>query len=274
MLRIVIFLVVSSVFFLGTSFVLAQDASSPSANPRIGTSSAKRLEITTANMDAAKKRSIAEIDRRITSLTRALERLSTFKHLSSDQKTSLSAQVQEQINSLTALKEKISADTDVVVLRTDIQAIRDNHRIYAFFLPKIHLLAASDAMIEAANKGDEIADTLEERMGTLQTSGQDVASLQVTLADLRTNLDAARTQAQDVQSAVSALTVDGFPASKTILQEARTNLRAGRGNLETARSDARIIRDAIKAGRVPVGVRISTKSAVPSSRSAATSSAR
>lgn len=258
------------ILVVSTSNVFAMDTASNSGTLKIGSPSAKRLEITTANMDKAKSRATAEIDRRLASLNKVLERLNSFKHLSSDQRPVLTANVQEQIDSLTALRAKISADTDVATLKIDIQSIRDSYRIYAFFIPQIHLLAAADAMIEATNKGTEIASMLETKISQAQSSGQDVASLLTILSDMRTNIDGAKTQAQNVQSAVTPLTAEGYPGNKATLQEARTNLRSGRGNLEIARSDARTIRDSLRSGQIPKAT-INTQLSSPSA--AATSSA-
>lgn len=244
--------------FFSVSGVYAQELSTRSALNKTGSASAKRLEITAANMDKAKERATAEINRRITSLNKTIERLNKFKHLLTDQKTALTAQVQEEITSLTALKEKILADKDVVTLRTDIQAIRNSHRIYAFFLPKVHLLAAADAMIEAANKAAEIANMLEAKIAEARNKGQDVTSLETALSDMRTNIDAVKTAGENVQSLVSSLAIGGFPANKTALQEARTSLRAGKENLKTVRNDARDIRQALRLGSIPLRLRNKT----------------
>lgn len=253
---ILLVIIFASLFFSITG-VYAQELSTKSAL-KTSSPSARRLEITALNMDNAKQRATAEIDRRLTSLNKTIERLNKLNRLSSDVKTSLTAQVQVEIDSLTALKAKILADTDVATLKTDIQAIRNSHRIYAFFLPKVHILAAADAMIEAANKAAEIANMLETKITEARNKGQDVTFLETALSDMRTNIDAAKTAGENVQNRVSALALGGFPANKTALQEARTSLRAGKENLKTVRDDARDIWQALRLGSIPLRLRNKT----------------
>src|SRR5690242_2276480 len=75
------------------------------------TPGARATERLTNALERLKGKADKEIDRRVTGLTHLVDVINKIKRLSTDQKTSLAAQVQEQITSLNTLKTKIDADT-------------------------------------------------------------------------------------------------------------------------------------------------------------------
>src|SRR6185436_1872535 len=99
-----------------------------------------------AHMAQAKAKADQEITRRIDSLNKAISRLGEMKHLSDADKATLTATAQANITTLTNLKAKIDADTDLATLKADIQSITKAYRIYRLVLPRIHIDGASDRM--------------------------------------------------------------------------------------------------------------------------------
>src|SRR5258708_3571747 len=150
------------------SLVVAQSPS-PSAKTSLPavTRKAERMETQTTNL---KSRVDQEIDRRISSLGKLIERINALKRISSDQKLSLTNQVQAEVTSLTTLKAKIDQDTDVTILRTDVKSIVASYRVYALFMPKIEVLAAADRLSETADKLTDLATKLQARVGTAQSA--------------------------------------------------------------------------------------------------------
>lgn len=185
-----------------------------------------------------KERAIKETNRRIASLNGLIEKINRFKKLSSDQKSTLVSQIQAEITSLTTLKTKIEADTDNVTLKTDIQSITKGFRIYAFFVPKIHILVAADKLDSTADKMSSLAGKLETRIGEAKAKGEDTASLSSLLVDMKAKIADARAQAKSARDLVIPLTPSGYPGNKTTIQSARTKLVAGHRDLQLARQDA------------------------------------
>lgn len=252
-LRLIIFMVsVAYLTVMSADSVSAQGNSlsnpgikTPFQNLKISTDSAGTLN--SSALENLRNRAISEIDRRITALNGAVNRLGVFKKVSEAAKSSLTLSIQAEIARLTDLKTKIQAETDLTVLRTDAKSIVTSHRIFALFLPQVRLLTAADALKNAADKMALFASKLETRIASAQSGGDDVSSLQTLLTSMKTNMADALLQADAVINAVTPLTPDGYPANKTALMTARQNLQKGHKNLKSAAQNARSIMQGLKS---------------------------
>lgn len=210
----------------------------------------KKQERQDASMEKLKERADKEISRRIESLRKLITRISEFKKISSAQKTSLTAQVQAEIDKLTALQAKIAADTDLETLKTDVKSIVTAYRIYALFMPKIQILGSADRLQTTVDQMSSHAARLETKIGEQESNGQDVSELQTLLTDMKANIASAKTQAQNAIDTVTPLTPEGYPDNKTELQEAREMVVTSIKYLNTARQDGRkIIVGLLKLGK-------------------------
>ncbi len=218
----------------------------------------------TDKMDNLKMRASKEIDRRVSSLIQLIDRVNGFKRLTSDQKTTFVNELQSQISSLNALKTKINADTDMITLRTDVQSVITSYRIYALFIPQMHILAADDILTTTASQSSVFAGKLQSRIDKMKSEGMDTSMMQGLMTDLQQKLSDANTQLQNVVTAVVGLTPSGYPGNKTALQSARTMLQTARIDLENARSDALKIMADLLSMKTPSGVMV--PSATDSSR--------
>jgi hypothetical protein len=185
-----------------------------------------------------RERATKEIERRITSLNGLIAKINAFKKLTESQKSAMVSQIQTEITNLTNLKAKILADVDDATLKTDVQSIVKGFRIYAFFVPKIHVLAAADALDNTAEKMSSLSGKLETRIAEAKAKGLNTATLDILLTNLKAKISDAKLQAQTTRDLVISLTPDGYPNNKTILQSARTKLVAGHKDLQLARQDA------------------------------------
>jgi hypothetical protein len=198
---IFLFLIVSSVF---TSSVLATDS-------RDGDKF--RLQTTEKRVALRKENALKEIDRRVASLRKLIQKINSFRRLTSTQKLNLTAEVNAEIDSLTRLRALIEADTDAVLLAEHKKMIVDNYRIYALFLPKITIIANADKILELA----------------------DLMKTKTTNTEALAKIAEAKTKAQSAIDKVVPLLPAGYPENKTVLQEARTDLRLARVALNAAR---------------------------------------
>lgn len=241
--------VVSSVFAEDTTTTTNNGFKKP-LTEKMGSGSAKEQN-SENRMDNLKMRAEKEINRRIESMKKLLIRINEFKKLSATDKAALSTQVQGQIDALNTLLAKIKADTDSTTLKTDVQSIVTDYKIYALFMPKIQIMGAADRLLTTADEMSSHAAILETKINEKQTAGQNVTDLQTLLTDMKAKIADAKTQGQSSLNTVTPLTPDGFPGNKTQLQAARQMVVAGIKDLNTARQDGRkIIVGLLKFGKM------------------------
>jgi hypothetical protein len=194
-------------------------------------------------VDNLKQRADKEIQRRVEDLSRLITKINGLKKITDSQKADFVSQIQAEITNLNTLKAKIDADTDLDTLRTDVQSIVKSYRIYLLFIPKINVLVAADSLDTIADKLDVVAAKLDLRIGS---SSADTTSLKTTLADMKTKTADIRVQSQKARGAVLPLTPDGFPGNKTILQQGRQYIVAGKKDADGAKKDAMLIMQGLR----------------------------
>lgn len=202
-------------------------------------------------MESGKNKAGQEIDRRIAGLNKLLTSIGEMKRVSDADKTSINTNIQAQITSLTDLRAKIAADTDLMALKEDVKSITESYRIYALVIPKGHVLATSDAIATAINSLTDIGTKLQARISEAQAAGKDVTDLQSLVSDFTMKIADAKVQVQNTMSAVSPLVPDmgdktKADANKAALQLAKTSLKTANQDLKGARLDANKIMTALK----------------------------
>ncbi len=225
-----LFIVISSSFIV----TLNVNAQTTTSSPNKALNQAER-------MTDLKSRADTEISRRITALNKILGRLSTIKHLTDAQKVSFTTQIQNEITTLTSLKTKIDADTDLTTLKTDVQSIVTAYRVYALFIPQIQLVAAADRELNVADEITTLAGKLQTRIQNAQTAGNNTATLQADLTDMQNKIADAKTHANNAIALVTPLTPSGYPGNKGVMQNARALLQTGHQDLVAAGKDAKSI---------------------------------
>jgi hypothetical protein len=182
-----------------------------------------------------------EINRRLKTLNTLSVKINGAKKLSSADKTSLSAEVQDEISSLNALKAKLDADTDLAAAQADAQSIFSAYRVYALIVPKVQLVKAADDQQAAENKLTDLAAKLKARLSEAQKKGKDTANLQSTLDNMTTKTTAAQVISSGVEAAVIALQPNDYNSNHGILSGNRDKLKAAQDNIKTAATDAKTI---------------------------------
>lgn len=193
----------------------------------------------------------SEIDKRLIDLNKALTRINSLKKLSSDQKAQYSSEINTDISGLTSLKAKCDADIDLTTLRSDYNSIFTQYRIYAVFLPQIHLLTASDTMGVTADQLSDLANKLQTRI----SQAGNPSNLTSLLSDMQAKIADSKTQYSDVESQVTPLTPQSFNTdpngTKNILKNAHQEINTGAKDENTAWQDAKQIRDGLKSSPIP-----------------------
>jgi hypothetical protein len=201
----------------------------------------------TARMTNLVQRADNEIDRRLVALNNLTAKISTLKRISDGQKSAFNSEIQTNITSLTNLKAKIDADTDLPTLKQDVQSIVDNYRIFALYMPKIHLLAGADIASDMAGSLGSLAIKLQNKITTDQQAGKDVATLQTLLTEMQTKVSDASNQAANITDLVIQLVPSGYPGNSTNLSSARDMLKTARADIQAASQDAQQIITGLKA---------------------------
>lgn len=219
-------------------------------NLRSATAAAQRQAVQTQNeadrMENLRERGYKEIDRRVASLEKLIERLSQMKRLSSAQIDEYKGDISENIDSLTALRAKIAADTDLTTLQTDVKSIVSGYRIYAFFIQYINLNAAFDRSNTVYTNMSTVYGKLSQRIDEAKTNGEDTAELNTLLSSMNTKLNAAKTLLDEGQVLLEGLTYAGYPDNKSKLTDARSKLKTIHLDFKAAHQDGRKIIQGLK----------------------------
>lgn len=239
---LVLVTVITVAFFVSAGFVGAETATvSPATTSAAVRRDTVKAEITDQRVTALKEKADKEIERRITALNELIKKIAALKKLPASDKATFTTQIQAEITNLTNLKTKIDADTDIITLRADVKSIVSTYRIFALFLPKIHILVAADMMSETIDRLSQIATKLQVRIQEAKSTGANVIALEAALADMQAKLTDAQKQFDSIETNITSLTPDGYPGNKSTLVNARGLLKTGRLNLIAAQQDAQVI---------------------------------
>jgi hypothetical protein len=198
-----------------------------------------------------------EITRRITSLNALLTRISQMVKVSVSEKTGLNTEIQTQIKTLTTLKAKIDADTDLPTLKTDLQSITSSYRIYALVLPQTEILAAADRMGTIVDAMNVLGSKIQSAITSAQAGGGNVVIPSAAFSDYGVKVADATTQYQTAGNTVAILVPDNgdttvAQSNHQSLLNARADIKTGTQDLLAARKDAATIVAALKALHVNI----------------------
>lgn len=163
----------------------------------------------------SQKKEIAykEIDRRIILMNKLISIINDVKKLTDKQKDTLTSQINSQITELSNLKTKIESDSDLKTLITDKQSIIKSYRIFAFFMPKINLIAQADKIINLIDK----------------------VSSKTNNDDVKNKLISAKTKAENAISILIDQTAEEYPGNKSQIENVHKILNEARSDLSSAR---------------------------------------
>lgn len=216
------------------------------------------------NLTNLKQRADKAIDNRITELNNLLSRIQNNSRLSSDEKTSLSADINTDISGLTSLKAKIDADTDLQTARSDAKTIVTSYRIYMVLVPKIRLLITIDNLSALDTTLQGLTPKLQDLINNLKSQGKDVTSLQSSLDDINSRLTSISNTLSADKSKVEAVSVSDYATAHSSFVAVRQDLA------QNIRASFAQIRHDIAQMRVDFKISIKNASAEPKASSSAT----
>lgn len=215
------------------SEVYALVQASPSATPT-PTATTQVSAGSSAAVTALKAKGMAEIDRRITRLTAAFDKLNTSAKLSAADKAALTTQITAELAGLAGLKTKLAADTTLAEARADVVSIVTEYRVYALILPKVRLATAIDRLTVVESQLTDIAARFEAEFAAHTPTAAQTAAL----AELKTKTTAAKAKIEGVSAKLIALTPTDYNADHAILNGYRATLAAALADMKAARAAA------------------------------------
>lgn len=182
-----------------------------------------------------------DINKRLADLNTALQKVTDLVKLTTDQKSQFSQQISINIVGLTNLMTKCDADTNLSTLRSDYTSVFTQYRIYAVFLPQLHILITTDDLGVTADMQSHLINKLQTRI----QAALNPSTLTALLADMQTKITDAHAQYNSASSLVSALTPQSFNTNKQGTEQtfsnARIDITAGQTDMKTAYQDAKQI---------------------------------
>lgn len=190
----------------------------------------------TARISALQALGVFMIGQRTAGLTRELNRVQNAQRLSTDTRTQLIAQIQTNIDDLATLKDKISSETDLAALKTDVKSIVISYRVYIVVMPQVRGLAVVDALKTYAERLTTVKDKLQAKTTELQQAGNDTTAIQA-------DIDQAVAKMNDAQDAITRAETDFTDMQVNDPTGSTTHKSAGITEFQTARQDLREARN-------------------------------
>src|SRR3989344_1599867 len=239
-------MVASAALIASTGVALAQVDVSAGAGASVNAGGATAQVDATieARITKAKDRADKEIQRRIDMLNALNTRVQAMAHISADEKTSISGLVSTQVSSLTELKAKIAADSDLATLKADIQSIAQSYRIFMLVIPRARIDVAADKINTAAVALGALSVKLQDRITSASATSS--ASATAALSDMNTQTGNAKAAADAAVALVVNLQPDNGDktvqtANTQALKDARAKIQEAIKAIQAARKDAHTI---------------------------------
>src|SRR5580698_7961769 len=151
------------------------------------TVSAKASAATQTKITNAISRADQNITRRITILTQLNTDVQAMVKVSDTEKTAISSEVQTEITNLTSLKATIDAETTLTALKTDIQSITQDYRIFMLVIPQGRIEVAADKIQTIVDSYTTFAATLQTRISAAP-AGTDTTQVNAWLSDMNSKV--------------------------------------------------------------------------------------
>jgi predicted nucleic acid-binding Zn-ribbon protein len=176
------------------------------------------------------------IQTRLNVLDALLKRVQGDTHLTAAQQTTLSSQITQRQQGLTALKTKLDAETNVAAARADVHNIYAQFYIFALFIPLVHHEIWADQMLNADAMLTADIPTIQQAITDAQKLGKNVTVAQNKLKELQTDLTDAATHLTTFNNLVPQVTVTNLQGSETILRSMNKELAAAHNDVHNIKA--------------------------------------
>jgi len=228
----------------GTAEAATSSATSTSAPPQNQSTSSP------ATLAQIQAKAAAAITKRVDSLNAAVSKVDARPALGQDAAT-LAAYLQQDITPLQNLGAKIAADTTVSQAKADFADIFVDFRVYALVLPAARQAAVADAItVTALPKLTTFSTKAQQRV---TENGQNDATVEQMIDSLNNDLSGAQSASSGVATTVLAYTPSQWNADHSLLSATKTSVQTATGDVKSARSEAKQIRQYLRGSTTGAG---------------------
>jgi hypothetical protein len=232
---------------LGAAVATAALAATAAALPAHAQAVVRTVGTSAPGLSAAQALVTARINGRLETLNALALAVNNAAHMTSSDKSTLSALIKSDISGLTALRTKVGGETTVAAVRADGTSMVDDYRVYMLVQPKVHLANAFDIEAAAQTALQKVHDDLAAK---LSAAGGGTSSEQALLSDLESQIQAARQADSGHVSTLLAIQPGAdADAIRNALSPLVSDARTARKDLVKARSDAEQLRAALGLGK-------------------------
>jgi len=195
-----------------------------------------------SDIDVIKHRALRAIDRRLHTIARLTQKVSTSKTVTDEHAKKLLLDMRDAAAGLEQLARKIKGAQTIEELRELVPLIATEFRIYQVVKPKVNQVLASDRVVATTVRLTELGDKLEKLIARAADAGYDVTRPRILLARMRHNVAAAGRLAGPVADMVVDLQPEDWPdPAKALLRKGRVRLDESGDHLARARRQSRKI---------------------------------
>jgi len=188
----------------------------------------------------------------LSDLSTKIDGLVSKNQLTSDQASTLKGKIQDAVNNLTTLKQKIDGDTDTTTARADDRTILTQYRIYAVLMPLLRHMVWVDLMTNVLGIMSGLDDKIPDAIGAAPASQQ--AQLNALFKDYKAKLADAQTQLTNAANQFASMTPDAYNKNPSgfklsTLATLHKDARAAHTDIKAARTDLHQIAMILKANQ-------------------------
>src|SRR5579872_2436785 len=232
-------IILSSILLAGVLSIVVPVAKVRALNGNFVDRMANRASAAAVRQDDALSRIIARgdtmIQARLTTLSNLLTRIQNDTRLSTDEKSSFTADVNTTTTNLQALKTKLDADTDATTALADAKSIVTSYRIYLIFEPKERLLIIDDNLSTASTTLSGLITQIQNLLNTLKSEGKDTTVAQNALNDASTQVSNINTILTTDKTLLTNVTI-GTSNPQSIFVQVRQDFATVRADVARIRS--------------------------------------
>ncbi len=190
-----------------------------------------------SNLACVQKAGDKLISDRLEALSKLHDTAANHKGITDQQRDIIYQDVTTNKNGLTALNQKLDAETTVAAARADVKNIFVQFRIYAVVLPRdygeIELFHQQNVVARMTAENEKLTDLI----AKAKAKGDDVTQLLALQSDYNAKLADATTQDNNAQGLIPNLTPANYPGTDATLKTYHADLKAGYEDIKAAASD-------------------------------------
>jgi hypothetical protein len=187
-----------------------------------------------------------EIDLRLAALHAAISAVAGNQAITAADKATLTTTLTNDESGLSALRQKIDADTTVTQATADHEQIFTTYRVYALALPQVHFAAAADDITGTVLPAVTAAQGKLQSLLTGADAAKNAPAVQATMTDLGNQIATINSSTSGLAATVLGFTPEDYNANHALLTPSRAQLEQARTAIKAARADIVSVMAALK----------------------------